>query len=522
MASASSILGKLSAQDRATLEAHKRRVEEIRISTKIGKHVKETVAEREKRKKYLLEDYNRFCMYYFQEYCTAPLADFHKKFAKRLREKKRLFSVNVWPRAHAKSINGSVMAPIWLMLLGETRFVVLISANEDMAKVLLSDIQAQLEGNDLLKADYGNLVGEGTWSAKQFTSSLGCRFMAFGVMEGIRGLRNGAVRPDLIILDDVDTDERCNNPDLIKKLYKKLMSAVYGTFNPKQSLAARWVVLGNLISYDSVLYCMMNHAKAEVSRVDAWDEEGNLAWPENYSREDYEAMIEEYDDWYASQREMFNNPQKEGNEYKDDWFTYTKRIDYADYDVIVGYTDPSFKHGPRNDFKAFVVLGKKGSKYHILEVRIGRVAISIMVSWHYDIHAKISPFKPVFFYMESNFIQGELFKHFDEEAEKRKYHVPISGDDRKKPEKLQRICMNSPLWQKRHIQIDEEIENQKDTKLLISQYMGIGKGSRMADDGPDAVEGAIFQADLLTKKQEAPVWVNSPRGRGRGSRNSDF
>ena len=57
----------------------------------------------------------------------------------------------------------------------------------------------------------------GSWTEDEFVTKGGVAFRALGAGQSPRGSRNEAVRPDVLLVDDFDTDEDTKNPDTIQK-----------------------------------------------------------------------------------------------------------------------------------------------------------------------------------------------------------------------------------------------------------------------------------------------------------------
>lgn len=67
-----------------------------------------------------------------------------------------------------------------------------------------------------------------------------------GAGQSPRGTRNEAIRPDVILIDDIDTDEECRNKQRIKDKMKWIEEALYGTRSISNPLL--WLVCGNIIA----------------------------------------------------------------------------------------------------------------------------------------------------------------------------------------------------------------------------------------------------------------------------------
>lgn len=474
---------------------------EIQQATEVN--ASEGLGVRNARKARCLDNYTEFALYYFPHYCTGRPAWFHTKLANTLSEKKKAKLVRKWARSMAKSTNCAIIIPIWLMLRGELKFMVLASATEDSAIGLLSDLQAELEGNQRLIHDFGDFQKLGSWELGDFRTKQGVRFKAIGRRQSPRGLRSKQHRPDYILCDDLDDDELVKNPKLVGLAYKWAMSALLGSFSVK---GGRFVFVGNLISKTSILQMACENPKFEVEQVDLLDEHGQPSW-DYYTLEECNDMIDTMG-YIMSQREYFHNPIEQGTIYKNEYFKYKKRLPFKDYEAIICYTDPSFKSGTKNDFKATVLIGKWRHEYHLLFCRLEQTTVQKMVEWHYEVMDFIKGEGNVNYYMEANFIQDMLLQNFDDEAKKRKLAVPIRADKRAKPDKYGRIEAMSPLFEKGYFFITVALQNDPHVERLIGQFCSLEKGSKTPDDGPDAVEGAIHLLNQNTRDNNKPIIIN--------------
>ena len=176
----------------------------------------ETLAEQDRRKQRLLNNYAAFCEYYFPHYLTlrdkttgevirtVHNAPFHNAAAVKVRNTPDLKAVFQWPRGHAKSTHFDIFIPIWLMFQPKRliNFLVVVGKSEDSAVRLLGDIQAELEHNQRLIADFGKQRGSASWQEGEFKAANGVKFLACGRGQSPRGLRDRESRPDYIVIDD--------------------------------------------------------------------------------------------------------------------------------------------------------------------------------------------------------------------------------------------------------------------------------------------------------------------------------
>lgn len=482
----------------------------------------ETPAQKDKRIKYLLSHYDAFCEYYFPHYLTikdkvtgnvvriAHNAPFHSKAAKMIRENANLKAVFQWPRFHAKSTHIGVFIPIWLMVMPEPliHFMVTVNASEDGAKKLLGDLQAELEYNQRLIADFGKFKNLGSWADGEFKTQKGIKFLAVGRGQSPRGLRERENRPDYIHIDDIDEDRRCLNESLIRQDVEWVWSALFGTMDAGRG---RFIIVGNLISKCSVLASLAKNKKMFVSIIKAIDKDGNPVWPDKWTKEEAQDYAETvgYRVW---QKEMMHNPINDGSIFRHDWIRFKRLPKLERYEMLVCYTDPSFKSTSANDYKASRLWGKIGTELHLIDCYVRQDTVSGMVRWLYDLYERTRDRVAISFFMEANFMQDIILDEFAAEGNLRGYQLPLLPDKRKKPDKIQRIEAVSPLWERGFVFYNEALKDSPDMQVGIDQTLALERGSRVHDDAPDADEGAIWYLQRSTRQDEfEPVVVSRPQ-----------
>lgn len=162
-------------------------------------------------------------------------------------------------------------ASLWSALYGHRKFLVLIGATEPLAESLLNSIKSEIETNDLLAEDFPEVCypvralegihnraggqtceGERTrieWASKSVTfptirgaRSSGCVIKVVGITGSIRGMAHNQggkkVRPDLVIIDDPQTDESARSPAQNITREQVISGAVLGLAGPGRQIAA--------------------------------------------------------------------------------------------------------------------------------------------------------------------------------------------------------------------------------------------------------------------------------------------
>ena len=204
-------------------EEWKEQCRQIQSITDTKSLARENATQKEQRISRLQKNYAAFCEYYFPHFLTLRdkatgeairvihNAPFHNAAAKKVHDTPNLKAVFKWPRGHAKSTHFDIFMPLWLMFQPKRliNFMVIVGKSEDSADRLLGDIQAELQYNKRIIADYGKQMSVGNWTEGEFTTKEGVYFLACGRGQSPRGLRKREARPDYIVIDDLDDDELC-------------------------------------------------------------------------------------------------------------------------------------------------------------------------------------------------------------------------------------------------------------------------------------------------------------------------
>jgi predicted phage terminase large subunit-like protein len=480
------------------------------------------------------KDYAFFFEHYLPMYATSKCSWFHVFIASLLAKHKIIRLLLKWFRGAAKSVHADIGWPMWLKVKGELKFMVLVGQTETKARLLLSDLQAQMMSNQRYITDFGEQFSHGTWEEGNFKTKDGCLFFALGFQQSPRGLRNEAQRPDYIVIDDVDTQEMSNNEMRVRKGTDWVCDDLMGCFDVGNQ---RLVVVNNAPFTHSIIGTLCDDklkgaittaAKKLYSKVTApgaftykakgfWhmlqvnavDDNMQPAWPEKYTAEYWQAVKEDKTmrSWL---REYMNVPVIEGKVFKNEHINFTKPLPLKEYDHLLCYFDPSYKATATADYKAIVLVGKKTTQYHILTCFVRKCSIGAAVKYMYDLNDHIQKTDSNIicnFWMEANYIQDLFLDEFKTEGKSRGYQLAIRGDKRAKPDKFTRIENLSPLFERGVVLFSEKQKDSDDIKRCIEQFLAFEQGAKAHDDAPDAVEGAVWLLNRKDKVSEfSPVF----------------
>lgn len=447
--------------------------------------------EKEKRIKKAQKDYGYFVQTYFPHLASKPCSKFQIDAANYILKNKQARCVFEWARGHAKSSHISLMIPLWLKIQEERDpiIMVLVSKNKDTAKRLLGDIQAELESNELYINDFGKQKVDGSWGDGEFVTTSGDMFIALGRGQSPRGIKKGGRRPNYISIDDIDDDEMVRNPRRVREGTDWCLSALYGTMELGRG---RFILVGNRIGKTSILGNMAVRPRFHHTVINILDSKGRPSWKENYTLIEINNIRLEIGE-RLFQQEYMNNPINEGSIFEKKNIRYGKILTLTNYRSMVCYTDPSFKAGIKNDYKATLLVGiTPHGAFHVIKAYADQTKTSIMVGWHYEIRDYIKGIAPVRYLMESNFLQDLLLDEFQKVGDKIGSQIPIIGDKRAKKDKFARIENMQPLFERGEVVFNEDEKGSQGMEVLEEQLLLFERGSKVHDDAPDALEGAIW------------------------------
>lgn len=506
---------RISSADRRHLE----RFEEVVRLVKSGKKViEESKEQKEKRIKGLKADYNAFCQYYFSHYTFDEFenreidnAPFHNAAAKRILENPRYHGVHEWFRGAAKSVHHDIFIPLFLMVHGQMKFMVLAGENEDKSKGLLIDIQAELEANERFLADYGKQLNFGTWADGNFTTIDGVRFQAIGLGQSPRGLRQQADRPDYIIADDCDSEKLAKNADQVAQKVKWILRALIGTMDKG---FARFIFINNRMSHTGLLAKLVEERQQwHHDVVNALDKDGKVTWRSKYKSKYFADKRREMGD-SAFEAEYQNNPSIGAGVFKEEWIAWKKPLEnWVEYDALVMYCDPSFSTSTNSDFTAIKLWAKKGQELICLKAycRQNETIEKALKWWLNFVNTLESPVKSKLkLFIEGNATQKIII-------EKALSELPQRLDARiveNKTNKEDRIASMIAAYENGKVFYSLFEQKNADMRTSINQLLEWSEAGKAHDDSPDADEGAWAK---LEKPQRGETIVE--RFFGRSDRN---
>ncbi|MDP8079526.1 phage terminase large subunit [Phocoenobacter skyensis] len=456
-----------------------------------------------------------FIGHYFPHYIRSPhKSQLHNYLFKRLPEivqaENSCLDAIAAPRGEAKSTIVSQLFALYCLVIQIKKYELIVMDSIDQAYPMLEAIKAELEFNHRIATDFPEIAGVGrVWQSGTIVTKLDQKVQVAGSGKKLRGLRHGAFRPDLVVLDDIENDEQVRSPEQRDKLHNWLKKTVLplGSADGKLDI----IYIGTILHYDSVLNRTLSskawrtaHFKAILKMPDdmaLWDKWENLYLSEGEAVADafYQTNKEAMDkgaevSWQARPiLTLMKIRARDGHatfdsEYQNDPVSgddaiFANAIQYwteLPSDLIYfGSLDPSMgKAGASRDPSAILVGGyhRESGKLYVIEAQVKKRLPDLIIE---DVIRLHSQYRCQKWFVETvqfqEFLKDELVKR----SAQRGNPVPAQAI-KPNTDKMLRIESLQP-----HI-ANGLILLHRSQSTLISQLRHFPKADH--DDGPDALE----------------------------------
>ncbi|WP_271783880.1 hypothetical protein [Aquimarina algiphila] len=477
----------------------------------------ETEIDKQKRIEDLEKNPEQWFKYYLPNFYTSEPAPFHIRATKRVLRNSEWYEVRSWSRELAKS-GRTMMEVLYLVLTGEKKNVLMVSSSYDNAERLLLPYKTILEKNSRIINDYGEQESIGKWESGEFTTRKGVVFRALGAGQSPRGTRKDEVRPDVILIDDIDTDEECRNKDRIKAKVKWIEEALIPTRSISNDLLL--IACGNIIAK---FCCITEMAKkADIHEIiNVRDKDGKSTWPQKNSEERIDRVLSKISH-NSAQKEYFNNPITEGDVFKEVYWDKVPPL-HTCSEILV-YADPSTsnkdKRGGSASHKNVSIIGYKNLKFYVYTCFLDQTSNAKFVDWLFEAYQYLREKKvdTKRIYIENNSLQDPHYQQvllpiiYQKQNEKG-YNLPITPDTRNKPDKYFRIEGNlEPLNRLKKLIFNQAEKNNPHMQRMEDQMLGVSVNAKTMD-GPDGIEGGVWiiQNRIVQKQSSYTVGYRSNR-----------
>ena len=312
--------------------------------------------------------------------------------------------------------------------------------------MFLGDIKQELSENEDLIALFGIkkfIKLSETDIIVQMDDGHKFRVMAKGSEQKVRGRKWNNKRPDLILCDDLENDEICNNSDRREKFRRWF----YGALLPTKSDDGKVVIVGTILHMDSLLERLMPSTGSpyteykglkcfstkplsswEAIKYKAHNEDfTQILWPEKYSGDSFRALRQRFmeqgmPDMYS--QEYLNYPIDESSAYfRRDDFLPLNETDSEQTLVYYAAIDFAVSTRERSDFTVIAIVGVDSlGAISVRDIRRGRWDAQQIVEEMFLVHAR---YKPELFVVEQGVIHRSISPFLTKEQQNRGVYINL-------------------------------------------------------------------------------------------------
>lgn len=448
------------------------------------------------------------------------------------------------PRGHAKSAYLSNIFPVHQIVFNLRKYILILSETDAASKKFLEWIGDQLKFNKKLRADFGEYLSPQKQANEKdnqesFLTKTGTLVEASSMGKQLRGKRNGAYRPDLLILDDLESSANTNTGELRVKNLDWFNKVVIPIGDPAKTA---FVYMGTIVHIDGLLPHVLKRADFETriyaaiierpERDDLWEQfeeilrnqdipdrkevayqfyEDNkvemdkgveVLWRQRWN---YAALVEEKVNMgtKAFNSEFMNNPiDPESQVFNSDllqYFDYDKLHEIKKHLDYYGAWDIALGKNNRSDYNAIIIIGR--------DRRTG--VLYVVDAWAKKVPAhkalevaaeKIIQYKPKVFAVETVAAQFDLYRQLKELLAKKKYYSSVIKAVNSRTKKEERIESMEPLFE------NGAIRFMRHQRLLLEQLEQFPNGQN--DDLPDCLQMAVDLCGRTSRR----TFKNKPKG----------
>jgi len=208
---------------------------------------------------------------------------FHHEIYRNLSDDEEKRVLIAAPRGTAKSTVTSLILPLHRIAFKPSDrdlFIVIISESQSQSINFLSRIKYHLtHSKNFIEmfGDYGPNTAK-RWTNNDIVLANGARIIAVGTGQRVRGFIEGDTRPNLIIVDDYESELNAATAEARAKNRKWITEAVI----PSLSDEGRIVMIGTVISEDCFLYWAKESPAWKTLWYSIYNDDGKSIWEERF------------------------------------------------------------------------------------------------------------------------------------------------------------------------------------------------------------------------------------------------
>lgn len=190
------------------------------------------------------------------------------------------------PRGFSKTIMLKLYV-VWAVLFTDKKFILIVCATEPHAINFISDVADMLDHPNIkmLFGDWTVNRSKDSGTLKVF-SLRGRNIIIAGIGQGgsPRGFNIKYVRPDLIVMDDIQKKEDAPNAEMAQAVMVWMLGTLMKACHPRN---CTFIFVGNMYPYEGCVLRKLKHSKEWLSLITgAITADAESIWPEHRSIED--------------------------------------------------------------------------------------------------------------------------------------------------------------------------------------------------------------------------------------------
>jgi predicted phage terminase large subunit-like protein len=450
------------------------------------------------------------------------------------------------PRGHGKSAYLSNVFPVHQIVYKKRNYVLIVSETEKMAQRFVEWVGDQLKFNKKLREDFGELLSPNkqandTDNLEGFVTYSNIKVQSASIGKQLRGARHGAYRPDLVILDDLESAKNTNTKELRDKNTHWFNSVIMPIGDITKT---SYIYMGTLVHGQGLLPDVLKRSDfngkiysaivSEPSHPELWEKVENILrdvddpnrgfkaekfYFDNKAKMD-EGVVTLWNERFtyfdlinlkvnvgskAFASEYLNKPSDEDSAiFKTDYFQY-----YDDKDLYYGerklnldvysFWDIAIGKNSRSDYNAIVTVGRdrRTGVIYVLDAWAEKIPMHKALE---VAEQKIKQFKPKLFGVETVQAQYDMYRQLRDRLVVKGIYTTRVLSVNPKGKKEDRIEQLEPLVEGGYLRF------KKSQRLLIEMLQLFP--SHDHDDLPDALASVVE----MSGKQRKRTYYNKPKG----------
>ena len=322
-------------------------------------------------------------------------------------------------------------------------YIVFLKASDEQAKQRLHDIRDMYFNNKLMSANIQHVYSQGETLDILTKEGVRIRMEAYGKGANIRGLTWMSRRPDIVILDDVQTVEDVRSQTVSDRDWEWFLSDVY-----MLSKVSRIFMIGNNLGDRCILERLSKNAESfgfKFYRIPAI-KDGKPTWPAKFSIEELNAERKAYqeagklDVWMRER--MCQSVSEQTQVFKKSWFRYYKNLPEGQFSYYTA-VDLAVSQKESADYTVVVTIAVNQDNVRFIErLDFGRWSLDETINTIFD---HVRQYAPVEVAIESVAFQTVMQQILQKEMLRRNMFFQIN-QYKPKGAKEMRIMMLQPYY----------------------------------------------------------------------------